>query len=316
MGFSLTEEDRRFMIEAPPEANWEFRIAKGNELGHFELEQLNSTIVKCFRDFLLKLYIIFLKAQLAMAREIPIGSMTKGTEELVIEAVNQDDPSESLLTNVKVKFDSDGTNRSIPHKIRPPADSEGKMITVVLDNQQDGQKTRNASSPIFSVAEEQSKKARYMLAENPDGLFRLDPDTGELFLVKSVSASNSRNVSSLDFELLVNVVDHPSGKVISQKIYTVRLVPAKLEASRLHTPDGEEKSITRQPAMEPLRLAGDGNVRLSLDRYHFVVENPEKDALVGQLTILNQQAPPTHSLTVEPSQLRTWFRIDPRVIFD
>ena len=41
------EQPDGLVINAPQHTAWEFRIAKGNELGHYELEQLNSTAVNC-----------------------------------------------------------------------------------------------------------------------------------------------------------------------------------------------------------------------------------------------------------------------------
>lgn len=48
--------------------------------------------------------------------------------------------------------------------------------------------------------------------------------------------------------------------------------------------------------------------------YQFLIENPQKDDLIGTLGLIKFSAEPVHML-IEPSDYAIWFRIDPRVFF-
>lgn len=71
--------------------------------------------------------------------------------------------------------------------------------------------------------------------------------------------------------------------------------------------------------MEPLRFmlstesfAESNPLQFEKQEYQFLVENPQKNDLIGTLRLINDIEKPVH-MSIEPADYAIWFHIDPRV---
>lgn len=127
-----------------------------------------------------------------------------------------------------------------------------------------------------------------------------------------MNETKAKNITIQDFELLIRTDDVDSGKALMQKLYNVRLTPSvstpasqSLEiASTIPTIQSTEAtveiSMTSSAFPDNKSVSKNDVVQFNPSHYHFVVEKPIKDGLIGQLGIINLQNKPINSMVIEP----------------
>ncbi|KAI1704454.1 cadherin domain-containing protein [Ditylenchus destructor] len=242
---------QRFMIgeELPSDSKWEFRIASGNERGHFQLSQVNNSMAQ----------LELIAPPVSSQEDSPFSHESASpTETVLIEAVNQDDPLETAHEKINVDI-----NQILEHKSREkaseksktleePVESRAEIIVKFADTASNPQglilvegreQKAEFNQPIYWVQATAKAKSRghgtalpvrYSIVENsPDNLFRIDPETGRLYINSATSQSNSRAPSSVteEFELLVkaevntsSIAENIKGRTSAQRLYIVRMI--------------------------------------------------------------------------------------------
>lgn len=104
-----------------------------------------------------------------------VDGISTPSEDVVVEAINEDDPSEILITNIHVDFSSRDSSFENQRSFTVTSASTSRGQETIMVQLSDGKPNNsdvksNLLTPIFSVEkqEKSSKKVRYvLLSENP-----------------------------------------------------------------------------------------------------------------------------------------------------
>lgn len=185
-----------------------------------------------------------------------------------------------------------------------------------------------AEMPIYRMmaianASVDNAAIRYTIGDDEPrrSLFRIDSASGQLFYLLNADhiAANSQRPQEL--ELLVEA-SLPDGEAV-RKVYTIRF--GVDEKRRGDDDDVETSSLTEASTISSttvefrLTSTAEEGALMALNftskRFKFVIRNPKRDQMVGQLTLLPPR--PSHfpplQMFIEPPPFRNWFLLDPRV---
>lgn len=177
-----------------------------------------------------------------------------------------------------------------------------------------------------------------IVGENKSQIFRIDTNTGNLFINydELLSKKVLNEVKNIEFELLIEAKDSLSSNQVL-KSYTVKLLneitqftqstkSIQLEqTTNLEEIDTLEKikstTVQFQLPMNTASKIESNNQRLiapefEFEKFKFIVKNPKKDHLIGKISLKNQKSNGRLvQMSIEPLQFRNWFIIDPRVCY-
>uniref|UniRef100_A0A915E5X9 Cadherin domain-containing protein n=1 Tax=Ditylenchus dipsaci TaxID=166011 RepID=A0A915E5X9_9BILA len=258
----INEKDNHLTIgeDLPPDAKWEFRIASGNQLGNFHLNQLND--------------------HLAQLELVDGQNVSSSIEEIKVEAVNQDDPMETAHADVMVdlrgmnkpttststtSIPTTSTTSSISLSLPKPlvkfldisSNPQGIIAVSQVNLEQAGQ--WNPPQPIYrvqAVASGGEDQVKYSITQNSltDQLFRIDQETGNLYLNANIK---KRTGKEEEFELLVKA---EAAGISAQRFYTIKVVAG----SGSETTTAKTSAITTSSPVFPTETITSSTVSTSL----------------------------------------------------
>ncbi|KAH7725564.1 hypothetical protein AAVH_07014 [Aphelenchoides avenae] len=193
-----------------------------------------------------------------------------------------DDPGEVMQTDLSVNYKD-------VLRAQTPVITADEEIVIDGNSPIDKALTRiHAEVPTSKDA-----PLSYAIVENPDNLFRIDSETGELFLTVDPS-----RVPPGEYDVLLQA-SVPGGQS-SQKALNVRVVPMLSPPTTSSIPSTKESSASEEPATsQPSLTSLPEAPAFAQSEYTFVIEHPARGAEVGQLQVTNPAHHPTSKLFVK-----------------
>uniref|UniRef100_A0AC34QCU7 Cadherin domain-containing protein n=2 Tax=Panagrolaimus sp. JU765 TaxID=591449 RepID=A0AC34QCU7_9BILA len=185
----------KFAIYGLPNARWQFVIANGNDDGMFELREINETA-----------------AEIEVVAEP--SKVSSPTRKLAVEIINLDNPQQTMMEKINVDLSQAVANK-IPKFIGEAEDKEVKLTPDFNPN----------AVIITAKAVQQSAndKITYSLTENPDGMFEINPKTGEI----SFARNNKLKLSGV-YQLRVKATaknPKTNSEYSAEEVYVVEIMP-------------------------------------------------------------------------------------------